>query len=198
MNAFCRIWLPLFRPKFSAESNGSHEVNYFIKPWSRISHQFIIKIKAIFQSFEFGENLKIHSSQNGLHLELGTFFSIFGPDPFWDILTKIQSKTGHRVKYLRYPSLNRKIILSTSFKLKKTLYLHSYECFHLSTYWPGTFYASATKHLGIDMLVSQSVGKSVGRLDDLKNEDDLKNKDDLKIVENHTTLPNTAIAVIFL
>ena len=31
----CRIWLPLFRAKFSAESIGSHEVKYFIPPWSR-------------------------------------------------------------------------------------------------------------------------------------------------------------------
>ena len=33
----CRVWLPLFRAKFLAESIGSHEVKYFIPPcWDKI------------------------------------------------------------------------------------------------------------------------------------------------------------------
>ena len=34
--------------------------------------------------------------------------------------------------------------------------------------------------------------------DNLKNEDDVKDEDDLKIVKDHTALPYTADAVIFL
>ena len=37
LNAFCRVWLPLFRAKFLAESIGSHEAKYFIPPWVRHS-----------------------------------------------------------------------------------------------------------------------------------------------------------------
>ena len=53
---------------------------------SPIYHLYIIKIKSIFQSFEFGKYLKIQtpppSSQNSLHFELWTFwFSALTPPP---------------------------------------------------------------------------------------------------------------------
>ena len=35
LNIFYRVWLPLVRAKFLAESIGSHEVKYFIPPCSR-------------------------------------------------------------------------------------------------------------------------------------------------------------------
>ena len=36
LDVFCRVWLPLFRAKFLAESIGSHEVKYFIPPWAQL------------------------------------------------------------------------------------------------------------------------------------------------------------------
>ena len=33
LDVICRVWLPLFRANFLAESIGSHEVKYFIPPW---------------------------------------------------------------------------------------------------------------------------------------------------------------------
>ena len=34
LNAFCHVWLLLFRAKFLAESIGIHKAKYFIPPWS--------------------------------------------------------------------------------------------------------------------------------------------------------------------